>query len=254
MGEKAKYPVQATETSLRIIDTLQEFGTAGVTELAEELDIAPSAVHKHLSTLHQHRYVAKEDDSKYRIGLRFLAMGGHTRHQLDLYNIAKPKLKSLSEETGERTNLLVEENGHGIYLYRSLGNEELQINTYIGQETHLHYTALGKVILANFTETRVNEIIERHGLPSMTEETITDKESLMEELAKIRENGIAFDNEERIKGLRCVASPVFDDEENVIGAISVSGPKSRMDDERFKTEIPASLSQKVNLIELNLSY
>ncbi|MFC6767709.1 IclR family transcriptional regulator [Natrinema soli] len=252
MGHKAKYPVKATETTLEIIDLLQEFDRAGVTEIATELDLAPSAVHKHLSTLQEHRYVVK-DRSEYRLGLRFFELGGYTRHRMERYNAAKPELKSLAEETGEKTNLLVEEHGLGIYIYRSMGNEAIQINTYTGESVYLHNTALGKAILSYLPEERVEAIVDRHGLPSATERTITDVDELFETLAEIRDRGFAFDDEERINGLRCVAVPLLDDGK-AIGAISVSGPRSRMTDERFREEIPNKLSQKANLIELDLSY
>ncbi|GAB3673033.1 IclR family transcriptional regulator [Halopiger thermotolerans] len=252
MGYKAEYPVKATETSLEIIDLLQELDRAGVTELATELDLAPSAVHKHLSTLQEHRYVVK-DGSKYRLGLRFFELGGYTRHRMELYNTAKPELKALAEETGEKTNLLVEEHGLGIYIYRSMGNQAVQINTYTGESVYLHNTALGKAILAHLPEERVHEIVDRHGLPSATDRTITDVDELFDVLAEIRDRGFAFDDEERINGLRCVAVPLLDDG-TAIGAISVSGPRSRMTDERFREEIPTKLSQKANLIELDLTY
>jgi IclR family transcriptional regulator, acetate operon repressor len=253
MVYEAKYPVKATETTLKIIDYLRETDGAGVTEIANWLDIAPSAVHKHLSTLQEHRYVVNEN-SEYRLGLKFLELGGYTRHQMELYSTAKPEIKLLAEETGEKTNLLVEEYGLGIYLYRSMGNEAVQINTYTGEAVYLHNTALGKALLAHLPRERVEEIIDHHGLPSVTAKTITDQGELFESLSKIQDRGVAFDDEERIKGLRCVAVPILDDEGKAMAAMSVSGPKSRMTNERFREEIPDKLFQKANLIELDLSY
>lgn len=253
MDHEAKYPVKATETTLEVIDLLQELDEAGVTELADRLDMAPSAVHKHLSTLQEHRYVVKEG-SKYQLGLRFLELGGYTRQRMEIYDTVRPQLKSLAEETGEKTNFMVEEHGRGIYIYRSMGNEAIQVNTYTGEVAYLHSTALGKAILANLPEERVEEIIDVHGLPSDTDQTITDRQDLLETLAEVRERNVAFDDEERINGLRCVAVPILDSDGQARGAISVSGPKSRMADERFRDEIPDKLLQKANLIELNLSY
>lgn len=208
MGHEAKYPVKATETTLEIIDLLQDLDEAGVTELADRLALAPSAVHKHLSTLQEHRYVVK-DGSKYQLGLRFLELGGYTRRQMEIYNTVRPKLKSLAEETGEKTNFMVAEHGRGIYIYRSMGTEAIQVNTYTGEVVYLHKTALGKAILAHLSKERVEEIIDTHGLPSGTDQTITEREELFEALAEIRERNVAFDDEERINGLRCVAVPIL---------------------------------------------
>lgn len=253
MEYEAKYPVKATETTLQIIDLLKETNGAGVTEIADQLDMAPSAVHKHLSTLQEHRYIVNED-SEYRLGLRFLELGGYTRHQMELYSTAKPEVKSLAEETGEKTNLLVEEYGLGIYLYRSMGNKAVQVNTHTGEAVYLHNTALGKAILAYLPRDRIEDIVDHHGLPPMTDRTITDIEGLFESLSEIQDQGVAYDDEERIKGLRCVAVPILDDDGKAMAALSVSGPKSRMTNKRFREEIPEKLSQKANLIELDLSY
>ncbi len=123
-----------------------------------------------------------------------------------------------------------------------MGNNAIQIDTHTGEAVYLHNTALGKAILAHLPKERVEEIIDRHGLPSKTDRTITDKKELFETLEGVHERGIAFDDEERINGLRCVAVPILDNGKT-IGAISVSGPKSRMDNERFREGIPNKLSQ-----------
>lgn len=253
MNYEAKYPVKATVTTLSLIDALSELDSATVTELSDAVDIAPSAVHKHLSTLREHDYVVK-DGSTYRLGFRFLSLGGYVRHRTPLYNSARGHLQTLAEETGERTNLAVEESGHGVYLYRSMGTEAVEMDTYIGQETHLHNTALGKALLAYLPDERVEQIIDMQGLPSTAKRTITDRETLFKELRQTRERGVAFDDEERLNRIRCVAAPILNDDERPLGAISVSGPRSRMSDERFHEEIPELLTQKTNLIEIDLTY
>lgn len=252
MANTAKYPVKTVETNLEIVDMLKKRDGARVTELAGELDMAPSAVHKHLRTLHDHRYVVKSGD-EYRLGLRYLEMGGYTRYQREVYQAAKDELEDIAKETGEKTNLLVEEHGYGIYLYRSMGDEAIQVNMYEEQETYLHSTSLGKAILAHLPRDRVEEIIAERGMPPVTKHTITEFEELMKTLEEVRERGVAFDDEENIMGLRCVAAPILDESDTVRGAISVSAPKSRLPTERFRKVIPESLKQTANIIELQLN-
>lgn len=97
---------------------------------------------------------------------------------------------------------------------------------------YLPACGVGKAILANFPRERVSDVVEEYGLPAWTENTITDEESLYEELNRIRNRGVAFDDEERIRGLQYVAAPIQCDGE-LLGAISVSGPKKRFADEGF---------------------
>lgn len=245
--------VGATETSLRILETLKGLDGAGVTEVANRLDLPKSTVHNHVSTLLRNEYVVKEGNT-YRVGLQFLEFGEYIRNRMPIYDVARPEVERLADETGELSNLLVEEHGKGVYLSRAEGNKAVQLDTYAGMRVHLHCTALGKAILAYLPEERVREILDTHGLPKRTETTITDEEELFDELEGIRERGYARDTEERVAGLRCVAAPIRNLDGNPLGAISVSGPTSRMKGERFEEEVPEDLTSTANVIELNLNY
>jgi len=245
--------VKTTRTTFRILEALKDRTEATLTELAEEFDLSRSSVHNYLSTLESEGYVIK-DDNTYRIGLRFLEFGGHARHNEHLYHIAREEVTELAKETGEMSNLLIEEQGRGIYLFRARGERAVQTDTYIGERVYLHSTALGKSILAHLPEQRVEEIIDRHGLPAATEKTITDRDELYKELERIREDGVAFDDEARFEGQRCVGVPITNDDDTVEGAISLSGPVSRFQGERFRWEIPNKLKDAANVIQFKMTY
>ena len=97
-------------------------------------------------------------------------------------------------------------------------------------------------------------MVDRHGLPALTESTITDREELAAELDQIRETGIAFDDEERLDGLRSVAGAVTDADGEVLGAVSVAGPTSRLREARFREELPDAVRSAVNVVDLHLTY
>ncbi|GGC64362.1 IclR family transcriptional regulator [Haloferax sulfurifontis] len=253
MGTNMANTIGALGTSLEILEALKERGSAGVTELATELDLPKSTVYSHLRTLREHGYVVQRDE-RYCIGLKFLSLGEHTRDRMPLYEVAKPEVKGLAEQTGELANLLVEEHGEGVYLFRSKGEQAVSLDTHAGMRVKLHCTSLGKAILAYLPEVRVDEIIERWGLPAQTATTITSREALEEELAAVRERGYAYDKGERLSGLRCIAAPIKNPDGHAIGAVSVSGPTSRMKGERFESEIPEQVMSAANVIELNLTY
>lgn len=245
--------VGATETTLRVLETLKQLDGAGVTEVADRLGIPKSTVHNHVSTLLRNEYVVKEGDT-YRVGLQFLEFGEYIRSRMPIYDVARPEVERLAEETGELANLLVEEHGKGVYLCRAKGSKAVRLDTYAGMRVHLHCTALGKAILAHLPADRVREIIDTHGLPARTDTTTTDEDALLRELDAVRDRGYAHDKEERLAGLRCVAAPIRNLEGNALGAISVSGPTSRMKGERFDEEVPEELVSTANVIELNLNY
>lgn len=252
MSPSATNPVKSLETMFTVVEALKELDGAGVTELGAHLDLPKSTIHNYLATLEQESYVVK-DGTDYHVGLRFLELGAYARSQVEMFEVAKPELEHLASDTGELANLLVEEHGKGSYLYRTRGKMAVQVKGHVGTRAPLHSTGLGKAILAHLPEERVEEIIDLHGLPASTPETITSSDELFEELARIRDRGVAFDDEERLRGLRCVAAPILANDD-VVGAISVSGPTNRLRDERFREELPQKLLEVQNVIELNVAY
>lgn len=244
--------VQATETSLRIVDALRTLDGAGITELADQLSLPKSTVHNHIQTLRHHEYVTKID-GQYEVGLRFLQLGEYARNRKQIATLGPPEIDKLADETAEMANLIVEELGWGVFLYRAKGLEAVHMDTHAGKRVHLHTTGFGKAILAHLPAERVETILDRHGLPAATRKTITDRAALDEELDTVRELGYAYDDEERLEGLRCVAAPIIVDG-TVLGAVSVSGPKSRMRGEWYTEELPSLVMSAANVIEINSTY
>jgi DNA-binding IclR family transcriptional regulator len=253
MGTPAKNPIKSTETTFRVVEALRALDGAGVSELAEHLGLPRSTVHNYLSTLEQEEYVVN-DGGSYEVGVRFLELGAYARNRRQIYAIAEPEVDRLADETGELANFLVEEHGRGIYLQRARGADAVRVEAHVGTRVSLHSTALGKAILAHLPESRVDGIVEAHGLEPATPRTVTDRDVLDDRLAEVRERGYALDDEERLEGLRCVAAPVLSTDDRVLGAVSVSGPSHRMRDDRFRDALPKRVLEAVNVIELNVTY
>lgn len=253
MSHKAQNPVQSTVNTFAIVEALRELDGAGVSELAAYLDIPKSTVHNYLSTLEQEEYIVKEDGA-YQVGIRFLELGAYARNRRNIFTIAEPEVERLAEETGELANLLIEEHGRGTYLQRVRGENAVQVEAHVGTRVPLHSTALGKAILAFLPRERVEEIIDRHGLEQTTPNTVSSRDELYDELDQIRNCGNAFDDEERLNGLRCVAAPILSNDDRVLGAVSVSGPSNRIREDRFRQDLPNKVLEVVNVIELNVTY
>ncbi len=247
---QANNPVKALYTMEEIISTLEEQEEAGVVELAEAIDRPQSVVHNHLATLRELEYVAK-NGSKYKLGLKFQQRGEIARHRMPLYTKGKSVVDELAADTNELITLIVEEHGRGVYLDVEQDNADIEYPAIPGTRIKLHCSATGKAILAHMPEERVEEIIERHGLPPQTDETITTREELYEELDAIRERGYAYDHQEFREGMRSIGAPILDGGDNVLGGLSIAGPTHRLTGERLETELPNKLLQSVNVIELN---
>ncbi|ESP87069.1 IclR family transcriptional regulator [Candidatus Halobonum tyrrellensis] len=254
MGDQAKNPIKGTEKTILIVEALKEMDGAGVSELAERVGLSKGTVHDYLSTLRQHNYVVKEGNTYY-VGLGFFELGEYARNRLHIYHVAKSEVDNLAAETGELANLLYEEHGLGVYLYRARGENAVTLDTHTGKRRYLHNTALGKAILAYMPDHRVEAILDQHGLPRATERTITDREELYEELAAVRDRGYAYCNQERVEGLQCIATPLISRADGaVLGAISVAGPTTRMTNDRVGEEILDRLLQAANVVEINVNY
>lgn len=249
---EAPRTLSTTQTSFEIIECLKSRGGARVTELAEELGIAPSTVHSHLATLQAGGYLTKEGDI-YHLGLAFLELGEQVRTRKDAHVVAESYTERLAEETGSRAVFLVEEHGKGVYMYTFSGEHAVWTYSTVGKRAPLHATASGKSILSQLPRERVEEIIDRHGLAAETDNTITDRETLFEELDTIADRGYAFNHEEQLPGVKAVGVPVVGPDDRVIGAFSLANPANRMKGDRLERELPDILLATANEFELEIS-
>lgn len=245
--------VGSVETMFAIVERLQELDGAGVSELASDLGFAKSTVHRHLATLEGMEYVVKKGDVYY-VGLRFLDLGEYTRNRKLAYKMAGEKVSELAVETEERAQFIVEEHGKAVFIHRDTGDRAVLTDPGIGKRIPLHATAAGKAILAHLSDDELSRIIERRGLPKVTEYTITDEEALHEELENCRARGYSYNKQENLIGLHAVGVPVKDASGGVLGSLSISGPSHRLKGEWFERELPNLLLGSANELELNINY
>lgn len=254
MPSNAKHPVKTTEKTLEIIEILSETGSAGVTELADRTDLGKSAVHNHLTTLREHGYVTRSGE-EYQLSLKFLTLGGRVRNQHELYRIAKSTVEKLEAETMGMYRLLVEDEGRGVILYQSERSKAIADKSYIGQRPPLHATAGGKAILASLPDERVDVILDRHGLPAVTENTVTDRDRLLDELDRVRERGYATEEEEWLIGVSSLGTTITDENGTVIGAICLVKPLTESSATEFDNDKRVELLEDAaETIEINVEH
>lgn len=250
--KKSGNSIRALERGFEIIEVLRNHESLSLTEVSESLDIPTSTAHVYLKTLEQEGFVIR-DERNYRVGLKFLEYGGHARQRLDVYNASAQVMEELALRTGERIGLGVEENGQRVLIGLKDGRNAVSDNIPMGEFTEMHWTGLGKCLLAHLPEKRREEIIVTSDLPRATDNTITDPAALREELAIISEQGYAIEDEERREGIRGADVPILTPNGELLGSVGVSGPVSRLDVAQL-SEYIGLLENKANVIKLKAMY
>src|SRR6478609_4689468 len=219
----------------RAVDVLLLFGRSlqpslGVTEIAQELGMPKSGVHRVLSTLRRRRLVTYDPDSrKYALGQAAIALSQSYITRLDVQAMATDTLVELMRKTGETATLAVRRHGSVIFRAQSVPDRELRLEVRLTKPTPVHVGASGKAFLAFLPDEETEDFLARASLPAVTGNTITDVDRLRAELAVIRTVGFSTSFGERLEGVASVAAPVFDYDGYPVAVLAVSGPSARLD-------------------------
>jgi DNA-binding IclR family transcriptional regulator len=247
--------IEAVDKSLDILRFIAEEGDTTVSVIAEHVGLAPGTVHTHLSTLRAHGFI-EQVDGRYQLGMEFIPFSERVRNQTPLYRAGKDEVDKLAHQYDAVAHLATEYNGKILILHETFGEDAVGKQIHIEKrdepQTHMHCTAAGKAILAHLPEERVTEIIDEKGLPSYTSHTITDEAALADELARIREQRFAVNNEEVVHGNKGIGAPVIYDNGDVAGAISISGPANNWRDASIEEELIEAVIRSANNAEIEI--
>jgi IclR family transcriptional regulator, KDG regulon repressor len=231
--------VQSLERGLIVLEMLVKNGASGVTELANELNLDKTIVHRLLRTLQSMDYVTQDANRKYTIGSKLRRIGAKAITGLDLRAAAAPFMQELMENTKGVAHLAKMAESRAVYIDR-LQHPALTINsTDVGGVAPGYCSAAGKVLWAYLSPLELSEILDTVEFRSHTPNTITDRETLQRHLAHVRDQGYAIDQEHRL-GLIGAGVPVFDHAGSVIASICIGQVASRSD--------PKQLEATINLV------
>lgn len=207
------------------LDVLEAFdldhAEFGVTELSRRIGVAPSTIHRALVTLAAHRLVEPTRYRTYRLGVRAIEIGSLALQHRGFGGAIQPAIEELARAVNETVNVAILDGDDILYVAVLETTAVLRPHFAVGQRGPSDRTALGKVLLA------------------LTREVSDQPPHLRDELARVRVEQVAYDNEESEPGVRCVAVPIFDRRSaRVVAALSVSGPGTRMDEEKLVGAIP----------------
>jgi IclR family acetate operon transcriptional repressor len=210
--------------------------------MARELNISPASAYRSLDSLKGLGYVRQHhQDSKYQLTLKIAWVSAQVLDHLQLRQIAHPFMQYLTSVTNETTHLAVLEGTEFVYIDKVDNTQAVRMRSRIGQRGSLHSTAAGKALLAFAPEGEREAALHRMKFLALTESTITDLAKFREQLALIRRQGYAVDDEENEVGIRCIGSPIYDHAGRPSGALSISGWTITMTRERIPQLAPELL-------------
>ena len=246
--------IQSLDRGLEILFILAEKKSAGVTELALDLQVNKSTVFRLLETM-QARNLVQQDEitSKYRLGIGILHISEGLVKSLDIINISKPFLRQLADSTRESAHLCTFSNKKAFVVDQVKSTNIMKVSAAIGQEEPIYCSSVGKCLLAFLSEEKRNRILDNLELKPFTHRTITSKEVLLMQLDQIRRNGYALDDEELSLGVRCIAAPIYTYRGEIKHCIGISGPTGRMRMENIEFYIN-KVKTTANIISQNMGY
>lgn len=244
--------VQSVERAFLILDFLRENGAGmGITRIASEVDLNTTTTHRLLRTLIYLDVVQQDPSSRtYKLAPKTLLYGKAVLDSYDFVKDAHPFLGELSKTVGETVFMGIHDSFELVYISHvdSL-DHVLRMTPQIGRRQPLHCTSLGKVLLSFMNSKLLQEYFSICELTRRTKNTITNPELLKEELEIIQLRGFALDMEETEIGIKCVAAPIWRGNDQVVAAVSVSGPATRMEIKGLAT----SLRENVQLTSKKIS-
>lgn len=255
MPEDNRNLVQSVSRSLRILEALgRNSRPQSLAEITAAVQLPKTTVHRLLETLQYEGYVEQNPVTRQLIlSSKILELAASFLGRLDVREVARPLLMELWQQSQETVHLGLLDGGEVLYVEKLESPHTIRMYSEIGRRAPLHCTGLGKALLANLPPEKRERIIEQRGLKRYTENTLVDRADLLQELATIRSQGVAFDNEEHEKNVRCVAAPVYDAQGQVIAAISIAGPAFRMTPER-QQDLEPHVMEAAQRISRRLGY
>lgn len=224
----------------RILDFLSDRDAPqALNIISKEAELTNSTALKILDTLLLIGYVQKDPETKkFSLGPALIKYANKAINQLDIKQIAQPHLEKLQEKTQETVHLGILDNTRIVYVTKIESKNPVCLYSKIGKTIPLYCSAMGKAVLADQSDEEIKQYLTAASLVKMTENTITDEKSFMDEIAKIKDLGYAFDNREHEKEVFCIGASITVNGINH-GAFSVSIPYYRLTNELLNETIQA---------------
>ncbi len=254
--EGSNYIIRSVDHALRILEQfLEDDDEIGITEFSRRLNLHKNKIFRLLATLQSRNYVEQgKFPGSYRLGLKNLQLGQNFIHQMGLLRQARGVLESLVRKCDETSNVAILKGFEIIYLGAVESDLPVRVIPRVGTRLPFHCTAAGKVLAAGINGENLSKYIRAGRLKRYTPNTISDPDELTRQLRSVSELGYAVDDEELDLGVRCIGAPIRDYMGQVIGAVSVSGPSTRINADRIHQELIPLVKEAAEEISSRLGY
>jgi DNA-binding IclR family transcriptional regulator len=224
--------IQVIERLFSLMDVLASREDAiSLKEISEKTGLHPSTAHRILNDLTIGRFVDRPEPGSYRLGMRLLELGNMVKARLNVRDAALAPMRDLHKLIQQPVNLSMRQGDEIVYIERAYSERSgMQVVRAIGGRAPLHLTSVGKLFLSVDEPMKVRSYATRTGLNGQTKNSITQLPVLERELSKVRQYGIARDNEELELGVRCIAAGIYDDQGKLLAGLSISAPADRLDE------------------------
>jgi IclR family transcriptional regulator, KDG regulon repressor len=213
-----------------------------MTQIAEEVQINKSTVHRLLLTLEKNRFVKRDPASGlYSPGIRLLQLAYLTLETNDLRQLAAPFMRRLLDQYSETIDLSILDGKDVVFLDVLESPQRIRLAAATGQRLPAFCTASGKAILAYMPEDTVKRILE-YGLIQYTSSTHVSPQAVIEDLLLARRLGFASSEQEYEDGINAVSAPILDSNGKPIAAIAIAGPAFRLPLERMNEIGPSVIT------------
>lgn len=241
--------VKSLQKAIEVLNCFTRKPNLGVTEISEQLGLYKSNVHNILNTYKAMGYLEQDAETgKYRLGIGIFDLSRALGDRFTLTKIAMPYMQELANITNKNVYLAVPRVDEVLYLDATYPADATYLmRSLLGERAKMYCTGLGKAMLSGMNHEQIEACISADMRP-YTENTITDRKQLLDELQLTKVRGYAVDNMEHEFGIKCVALPIFDNRRQVVAAISVSGASVQFTDEKI-VEIAELIKKYVKLIE-----
>ncbi len=235
---------QSLHRGLRIIEAAAAGGgTATLAELARRTALPRSTAHHIIRALVALGYLAQDGDGRpYRLGPKLLRITGRTWTGEQMAELARKHLEELGRRTGESISLAVLRAGAPTIVAKRESEGPVRVVQEIGAQRPLHCTAVGKVLVAWLPERELDAILAQTSFTQLTPRTLASADAFRRELVRVRSRGVAYDNEEHLPGIRCIAAPVRDLTGEVCASLCVVGQAHRLPQRRLNEIEPELLA------------
>lgn len=209
---------------------LDEDKSLGITDFSRALDIPKPTVQNIVSTLEENGLLEKDPmTQKYRLGPVLFQLGMQYANTMDLTMIARVWLEKLCHQYGEMSQAGIVMGERIVVVMKVEPDANYMVFPQAGSVVPPHSSAIGKVLLSWMSPVLRERILSGYMYTKFTEKTIDSREAYLRELEKVKKNGIAFDFQESINGLSCIAGPVFNNKNECMAAVSLSGNASKIE-------------------------